>query len=326
MGVTIFFVLSGFLITHLLLKENDRYGSVSLKRFYARRVLRIFPALYLYLGATIFFLWVGDVAIDWKPIRSSAFFVMNYYRGITHDDGAQTWITWSLAVEEQFYLLWPPLFVLLRHRPKRLAGILAAAVLAVWTSRFVLSRLNVISPDYVYNAFDMRCDALLMGCLLAVCLDFAIARSVLTAIKASPWLGLIPVTALALSAYLDQLPRLEFIYFPNIALTLEPLAIAVLILQSTTWWRHPLWRWLEWKPVKQLGVISYGLYLYHVLTHAGLTFIAPSMPQAVKSCIALGLAILMSALSFYGIEAQFLRLKPERAPGASNKPKAPLTI
>lgn len=314
MGVTIFFVLSGFLITHLLIKENLRYGSVSLKRFYLRRVLRIFPAFYLYLGATVFFLSIGHVKIHWEPIRDSALFAMNYYRGITHDNWARTWITWSLAVEEQFYLLWPPVFVLLRNDLKRLAKLLALAILTVWTLRIVLTEAHVVSGDYVYNAFSMRCDALLMGCLLAVCVNGAIARTVIGTVKANAWLGLIPVVVLVGSARLDLSNHLHFPYYEDVALALEPVAIAALILQVTTWWRHPLWRWLEWKPVNQLGVISYGLYLYHVLTHEGFSFIAPHAPQPVKFCGALALAILASAISFYGIEARFLKLKPAPAP------------
>ncbi len=320
MGVTIFFVLSGFLITHLLIKENLRYGSVSLKRFYVRRMLRIFPALYFYLAATVFFLWIGHITIAWAPIRNSALFVMNYYRAITHDNWARTWITWSLAVEEQFYLLWPPAFVLLRGHLKRLAKILTLAILAVWIIRIVVTQTHLVSGDYVYNAFSMRCDALLMGCLLAVLVDSATAQSLLAAAKTSAWFALIPVLVLTVSAYLDLSKRLKFPYYENIALAIEPLAIAILILQVTTWWHHPLWKWLEWKQINQLGVISYGLYLYHVLTQEGFNFIAPHAPQPLKFCGALAFAILASAISFYGIEARFLKLKP--APTAAQDPSS----
>lgn len=110
MGVLIFFVLSGFLITWLLLKEEERFGHISLKLFYARRTLRIFPAFYVY-----WFLIIGLSIISSRHIfRAQAvcsfFYISNYYQAIFGDPNTGLSHTWSLGVEEQFYLVWPVTF------------------------------------------------------------------------------------------------------------------------------------------------------------------------------------------------------------------------
>ncbi|HMB27009.1 MAG TPA: acyltransferase, partial [Blastocatellia bacterium] len=105
LGVTMFFVLSGFLITWLLLKENGKYGDVSLKGFYLRRVLRIFPAFYVYWTALVFLLLLKGKDVLWPHAISSFFYVSDYYNAILGDPNNGFSHTWSLAIEEQFYLL-----------------------------------------------------------------------------------------------------------------------------------------------------------------------------------------------------------------------------
>jgi len=107
LGVLAFFVLSGFLITWLLLKEEERFGRISMKLFYIRRSLRIFPAFYVYwlllIGSLLFF----QKRILWGQALSSFFYVNNYYQAILGDPNTGFSHTWSLGIEEQFYLLWP---------------------------------------------------------------------------------------------------------------------------------------------------------------------------------------------------------------------------
>jgi len=107
LGVSAFFVLSGFLITWLLLKEDSRMGEVSLTRFYTRRVLRIFPAYYTFLGLSFV---IDHLRHDtWSPaLRNSAIlYVVNYFNALHGHPNTSIAHAWSLAVEEQFYLFWP---------------------------------------------------------------------------------------------------------------------------------------------------------------------------------------------------------------------------
>lgn len=119
-GVMIFFVLSGFLITWLLLKENERYGSVSLAGFYKRRTLRIFPAFYVYWLIVVTLLIGTGRAVPWPHAWSSLLYVSNYYSAINGDPNNGFSHTWSLAIEEQFYLLWPLVFLMLRANLRKM--------------------------------------------------------------------------------------------------------------------------------------------------------------------------------------------------------------
>src|SRR5438105_3314001 len=120
-GVLAFFVISGFLITWLLLQEEARRGAVSLRLFYVRRTLRIFPAFYAF-----WLLWTGALLLSGRPIHwpqalSALGYVSNYYQAISGDPNTGYSHTWSLAIEEQFYLLWPMSFIALRRRPRAIA-------------------------------------------------------------------------------------------------------------------------------------------------------------------------------------------------------------
>src|SRR6266545_3183390 len=106
-GVMIFFVLSGFLITRLLLLENEKFGRISLKAFYLRRVLRIFPAFYCYWGILVAFLLLTGKQILWPHAWSALSYLSNYYVALNGDPNNGFSHTWSLGIEEQFYLLWP---------------------------------------------------------------------------------------------------------------------------------------------------------------------------------------------------------------------------
>src|SRR4051794_16092311 len=162
LGVVVFFVVSGFLITSLLLSEQEKTGAVSLKLFYARRCLRILPAAYAYM-ACMAVLWAfGSVRLSWRSLIHAATYTGNYIQ-------ARTWHLghlWSLSVEEQFYLLWPAAFVLLGRRKAAWA---AALVLAVAPLARALGWLVLIQAGYSAGTmFPMVADSLATGCLLAL--------------------------------------------------------------------------------------------------------------------------------------------------------------
>ena len=179
-AVDVFFVLSGFLITALLLAERSRTGTVSISRFLVRRAFRLMPAMWVYLlvglAVTVAFKW-NDVPLrnDYLGSALSAFFNVNNWYKVLHPAAGGRWLAhvWSLSLEEQFYLLWPGLFVLVtrseRLRP-HLGRILLAMILvaAVWTFG-VASRGAPHSR--IYLALDTHVAPLLIGCLTAVWRD-----------------------------------------------------------------------------------------------------------------------------------------------------------
>ena len=164
-GVEIFFVLSGYLITTLLVREYERTGAVSLRRFYARRALRIFPAFYAYFGLLALLCAVGVVSVDWPTYLASATYTFVY---MPHPQGWYVEHAWSLSVEEQFYLLWPVLLVFAQRR--RISVRMVWGVLAAMPVVRVALTLAMAHPDRAIVTTG-SVDMLMMGCLLALVKD-----------------------------------------------------------------------------------------------------------------------------------------------------------
>ena len=173
-GVDIFFVLSGFLITRLLADEMRRNDGIGLGRFYIRRVLRLLPAYAVMLLAVVL---VSACVLHepgvYRAAMASIGYIMNWSRAFGWFPQASLGHTWSLSMEEQFYILWPGAFILLRGR-RPLAWLLALiAAVVVWRCVLALGGSN---PERVYNGFDTHADTLLIGCALAVAQPGAAAR------------------------------------------------------------------------------------------------------------------------------------------------------
>jgi peptidoglycan/LPS O-acetylase OafA/YrhL len=175
-----FFALSGFLITCLLASEHSRTGAISLRRFYSRRAVRLLPPLFLtvsLLALYAAFVSVANAAQRvWGDSAAAIFYYADYRQAFEHNPLYEGFLTqcWSLAVEEQFYLVWAVLFfVALRFGQRRLCYILAVAgILACTADRLYLvlsaPHWNVFVDDRTYYAFDSRGDALFFGCLLGL--------------------------------------------------------------------------------------------------------------------------------------------------------------
>ncbi|EFC82045.1 acyltransferase [Parafrankia sp. EUN1f] len=176
LGVDVFFVLSGFLITRQLLAERDRTGRVSLPMFYLRRAYRLLPAFWLLalVGFTAVVVLGAGTAGErdefLHTLAAAMLYVNNYFQVVQQNTGAG-WLghTWSLSLEEQFYLLWPLLLLVLCRRPwidRRLPAVLLGGVVAVMLWRDVLNASGA-SGTRTYFGLDTRADALLVGCALA---------------------------------------------------------------------------------------------------------------------------------------------------------------
>ncbi len=277
LGVTIFFVLSGFLITTLMRMEHASSGTVGFKAFYLRRFLRLMPPLVVVvaLAALLSAIGLADGSFSVGGLMSVLFYVGNYFviaqdfNGLPQGLG----VMWSLAVEEHFYLFYPPLALLLLHaaRVRISAGVLAALCAVVLAWRCWLTSHG--APEaYITMATDTRIDAILAGCLLAL--------------WRNPWLDPLPAKnrgrdlAIAVGCVALLLATVGFRgeYFRmTLRYTLQGLAIAPLIYLAVANAAERPFRWLNAAPLVYIGKVSYTIYLCHHLLLSMLQKQAPAL-------------------------------------------------
>lgn len=304
LGVDLFFVLSGFLITTLLLRERDRYGAISLKNFYVRRSLRIFPLYYAVLALLALYFSVARNSTQAELFVSELPWHAMYLSNWVEVHSIMS-ISWSLSAEEQFYLLWPPLLVWL-GLGRALVLLLAFLVLNQAVNfGFLDATLARVGLHYAQlNMLQATFTPILLGVLLAAGLHDPTWRRRLASLAhhSAPWA--LVVLLLALASWPGDLrgaPRLGIH-------VLTTLLLASVVLLP----RHRLVRWLEWRPLVWVGTVSYGVYLLHmigldaarrVLQRVGLA--APEMLFVVG----LALTLLLAGLSYRWFESWFLRRK-----------------
>lgn len=264
-GVQMFFVLSGFLITWMLLDETQRNGGINLRAFYLRRFARLMPIFYTYVLLGVVMLLVAHKLVPWSALASSLIYGLNYYQGL---EGAPTHFLshcWSLAVEEQFYFLWPLTLLFLMRAGMRLEASIIFLTFCVWVYRSGAQLMGLASDAYIYRALEMRADHLLIGCLLAVLLRQAEIRSRFERIHANqPWVLIVLFAVLSLSSSLDG--NLNYRY--SLGYAIEPIATALLIplvIIAAQNNRSLFARLVNAPLVVKAGQASYGIYLFHQL-------------------------------------------------------------
>jgi len=235
-GVCIFFVLSGFLITRLLIEEHDRTARVDIRGFYARRVRRLVPALVLALGLS-----AGVNAALGHPVLLPLLGALTYtsnYVVETTDAGAFVHL-WSLAVEEHMYVVWP---VLVAAVPRRFLVLLASvAVPSIGAWRAAVA---AVDPSAAYHSTHLRLDAMLVGALLAV----------VAARLGRPSRALVAAAVALLLTFVASAPANGWLGWE---LSLVIVAAGVLVWAATSEVRR--------RPaLERLGVVSYGVYLFHL--------------------------------------------------------------
>jgi peptidoglycan/LPS O-acetylase OafA/YrhL len=297
-GVTVFFFLSGYLITTLLRLEDDSTGTVGLGAFYLRRAFRILPPFYLVLGAAALLAWLGVLpgSVDRRAVAAQALHLANYWI-VSHGyqgEPSGTGVYWSLAVEEHFYLVFPLLYLLTRRlfRERRqqafaLLGLCGAMLL--W--RILLVYGAHVSTDRTYVASDTRADSILFGCALALFENPALGER--SRLRDQTWKHvMLPLSALVLLftfVYRDPSFRETFRY------SLQGLALApffVVVVRFPDW---GLVRLLNTRVMAFAGVLSYALYLvHHVVLDALSTIIDLALPRAILGLlISVALALLI---------------------------------
>jgi peptidoglycan/LPS O-acetylase OafA/YrhL len=310
-GVTVFFFLSGFLITTLLRLEYERTGTVSLSGFYLRRALRILPPFYLVLAVanalTILRLLPGW--LERGPVIAQVLHYSNYWFAFHGYGGAAagTVVYWSLAVEEHFYLLFPLMFLLMRSSgvSGRSQGVLLwamCAAICLW--RCVLVLHHGVDPDRTYLASDTRFDSILFGCALAVAMNPVVDRP-----KGSERLWkmvLFPAGMLLLLAtFLYRAPWFR----ETVRYTLQGVGLTPLFVAAV---RYPRWapfRVLNLRFVAFVGVLSYSLYLVHQMVLYGTTFQLPAWHPAVRSVLALAISFALALLTYRYVEKPCAKLR-----------------
>jgi peptidoglycan/LPS O-acetylase OafA/YrhL len=251
-GVRIFFIISGFLITTLLLKELESTGKISLLDFYRRRTLRIFPAFYTYWLIALGLALAGWLVVPGKDLLYAATYTINYVAERPWHLGH----LWSLAVEEQFYALWPlTLFLLGRRR-----GFWVAAAVLVLTPPLRVAQFHLF-PSHrmgIDEEFHTIGDCIATGCLLAGLQGWLWSQDRYRRFVSSWQFWLAPaliVVAMVISVH----PQVKWL----VGIPLFNLMVAVCI---DRWTRFPqadaFAAFLNWKPVASVGVLSYSLYLW----------------------------------------------------------------
>jgi peptidoglycan/LPS O-acetylase OafA/YrhL len=316
LGVNTFFVLSGFLITALLVAEFDQTGGICFRQFYLRRALRLLPALAAVLVLFVAFSFAFDPfkrAVREVYEALAALFYFTNWSSIYHlGRHISLAHTWSLSLEEQFYIVWPVILLLLlrkSNRPSALCWIALGAFLAIVVrmALFVGATTNLsgnilpISPDRLVCGTDTRADSLLVGCFAGVLLTSNLLPSPARFAKwlrVAAWVSLPGFVAFGLT----------WLYSPWMICAgwlLASVCVLVIILHVLSSPAALLHRLLENCILVYTGRISYGLYLWHFP-------ILKAMEQhhwPIRNMVYLTVVLPVTLLSYYLIEKPFLRLK-----------------
>jgi peptidoglycan/LPS O-acetylase OafA/YrhL len=263
-GVRLFFVLSGFLITGILLRcrrraeQQGHRRSVLIRRFYARRFLRIYPLYYAVL-AVIIFVGIEPTRLVWPWLVS---YTTNIYISVHHQWIGDAGIFWTLAVEEQFYVLWPLLVLLVPRRwlIPLLAGMIALApIYRLYASIHVPQ--DLVLNGYTSGTFTLAVfDSLGMGALIAVLADRDSTRALLNRWLnriALPVGGTAVLVLLAIAYYRGETANFVF------GETALALVLSWVVGTASRGFTGPVGGLLEWRPISYLGRISYGIYVFH---------------------------------------------------------------
>jgi peptidoglycan/LPS O-acetylase OafA/YrhL len=324
-GLELFFVLSGFLITALLLGEHGRTGTIALGAFYWRRLLRLVPALWFALAAHLVYAatvgYPNDAGAphEWERLRAAGGFFMNWFALRSPDEAADLSHTWSLAFEAQFYLVWPVLVLgvlALRRRPALLLAVNGALLVTVSVWRLALFESDGWEAAYLRS--DSHVDGLLVGSLVAIAwvqgwTPERLPRWLL-------WLGGATAAVMLLVLRADQ----RSAYAGGTTLTILGAALVVLVMATEARQRlGPLGRCTA-----LLGRYSYGIYLWHFPVMFAVTARTNGFSNLERVAITAAITTAGVLASRHLVEQPALRLKRRARPrhGAAAPPPTALSV
>jgi peptidoglycan/LPS O-acetylase OafA/YrhL len=316
LGVSVFFLLSGFLIYSLSVREYEKTQGFNWKQFYIRRILRIFPCFYFYIVVVLILAHFGWIAVTDRTIFAAATFTLNYHHlwdpwpvGLNYPVIGHYW---TLALEEQFYLLWPLLMLLFVRR--HLLGILAAFIVIAPAIRVTCYFLTPGSREHIGMMFHTAFDSIAAGVLLGELLRRPQMRVKLQRWVTNRWiLG----GAILYPTIVSPLLGVQFAgaYLITVGKSLDIICIALVVTAAVSQPGTLLFRFLNWSPLAYLGVLSYSLYVWNNLfLNAETKWMVNLFPINILCVIGMGL------FSYYLIERPFLSLKDR-----FHKPSLPAT-
>jgi peptidoglycan/LPS O-acetylase OafA/YrhL len=307
-GVTVFFFISGFLITRLLLAESEKNDGLKLGQFYMRRAIRLYPALLFMVGMTcIAYIGLGYGGPSGMELLAAVGYFTNVFQVVSRVGGEIPFMPWthlwSLAVEEHFYLAFPLLVMVFRRNWRHLAIALFAVIglAAIWRA-IIAFGTNLPAEDYNYMMTDARLDSLAWGCLLSVLLHIK-----LKAQSFRHLIGLIPTVLGFIGLAASFLIRDESFRY-TLRFSLQGLSIFVLVL-NLYYWRALDFAFsiLDWKPLAWVGSVSYALYLWHVpIIDLAVRGFGDSLSVRIAAVVA---SVGVAAISFYFVEKPFIALR-----------------
>jgi peptidoglycan/LPS O-acetylase OafA/YrhL len=325
-GVDLFFVLSGFLITSGLTSDWRTKGDLDLPRFWSRRALRLLPALWAMVWILVLAGRVMNQPELYPPpiqIASVLGYVHNWFVAL-RPPTRMTMLTpcWSLCVEEQFYLTWPlvlrPLLRRFRLEQIVVLAFLGALTAAAWRTALAWHGIHWVR---LYHATDTRADSLLIGCAVALLRDS-------NHLRLRPRLGL--CTLLAGSAVLGWVATHLFIpasvLYRGGLMFIDAIASAGILYGALCPLPAGVGRLLTLAPLRGLGRISYGVYLWHC---AGTWLVCQCFDVPPQYGVQFALTLALALASYYGIERPFLRWKRgfgARRPAPAPEPLAEPTL
>jgi peptidoglycan/LPS O-acetylase OafA/YrhL len=293
-GVKVFFVISGFLITGLLLDELAKTDKIRLGRFYFRRTLRIFPPYYALLAVLVVASALGAVQLAPRDVAHTLTYTSNYYP-------ERSWFvghTWSLSVEEQFYLIWPAVLVLAGTR--RAFLIAALVVLVVPVIRLVeWEWFRAATGSGIGARFETVVDSIAIGCLLAGARPLLHRTAWYPRLLASPFFVVVPMLSVLGMATRDH-PLVSF----AVGMSLSNICVALCLDWAVTFHDGRIGRVLNAAPLVFVGWLSYSLYLWQ----------QPFLNRASSATVAafplnIILTVVLALVSYYAIERPSLRLR-----------------
>ena len=318
-GVTIFFVISGFIITHLLLRELEKTNSFDIRGFYLRRALKIFPPLLVIviLPSLIYGLFKS---LNWVDVAGQLLFFFNWMY-IDSDVSVLpgTIVVWSLSIEEQFYLavafFW---FLMVRgRRPVMGLRVLAWAIIVCSVLARAVLYFSGATSDRIYFGTDTRSEAIAIGVLVALWFRSRRLRSHESAgihaeiARRKEFLGKDAILWTALTLYLASLVIRDELFRETLRYSMQAVAAALVIMWGLVGADGPLGRSLnrimKLQLVQLLGLASYSIYLVHLIVIRALEPVTTGLPEPVTVVLGVILGTGVGILAWWGIEEPVVR-------------------
>jgi peptidoglycan/LPS O-acetylase OafA/YrhL len=317
LGVTIFFFLSGYLITTLILDEKERRGQVNIKHFYFRRAYRLLPPLLitLLIAYTLVGLHLLDGGVSFGGLFSQLFYFANYFNiffANAHSQPGGTGILWSLAVEEHFYFLFPAaMYLAFRYlEPSRMRKVLIRVFVFVCLAALAWRCWLVAQPGFnelrTYYATDTRFDSILFGCLLALWRNPARIPSDpdRPAMRVRDWL----LCALGLALLLSTILYRNAEFRESLRYSLQGLALLPIFYYAVRFPKAGPFRFLNLRFLARVGVLSYGIYLIHdVIVEAMASDVHVAIPSWARFAIVLSVSIAFASFIDRRVDPYFRR-------------------